>query len=294
MGMRFDEGDASALEGGHSARRVHHAGGDRSGRALHRFLEEVVERHGGIVRVDARAVAVELRDGVAAGVRVEGGALIAAGRVVLAPAAPAASTGDGPAPTHRLARGSRSRGTRARRSPTWNSSSSTRRRWTCRGTRAAADRGAPRRGSSAPRRLGRAVHGPVPPAGRPGAARRRGSCRAPGARGDRTAGLLDATSVANVATRFPTAEEQCREVGLDIATTPSRSPPRRTTAWAACSPTCGDEPPCRVCSPRARSPAPGYTARNRLASNSLAEALVFGRRSAIAGRRRRACGGARR
>ena len=64
---------------------MHHAGGDRSGRALHRFLEEVVERHGGIVRVDARAVAIELRDGAAAsGVRVEGGALIAADRVVLA------------------------------------------------------------------------------------------------------------------------------------------------------------------------------------------------------------------
>ena len=83
MGMRFDESD-SALEGGHSRRRVHHAGGDRSGRALHRFLEEEVERHARIVRVDARAVAIEMRDGVASGVRIEGGALVAADRVVLA------------------------------------------------------------------------------------------------------------------------------------------------------------------------------------------------------------------
>jgi len=81
MGMRFDEGDASALEGGHSRRRVHHAGGDRSGQVLHRFLEETVERHGGIVRVDGRAVGIEMRDGVVVGVRVEGGALIAADRV---------------------------------------------------------------------------------------------------------------------------------------------------------------------------------------------------------------------
>ena len=135
MGMRFDEGDASALEGGHSARRVHHAGGDRSGRALHRFLEEVVERHGGIVRVDARAVAVELRDGaVASGVRVEGGALIAADRVVLATGGACGIYGRRTAPTRRSVRGSRSRGTRARRSPTWSSCSSTRRRWTCRAT----------------------------------------------------------------------------------------------------------------------------------------------------------------
>jgi len=84
MGMRFDEGHGPALEGGHSRRRVHHAGGDRSGQVLHRFLERTVERDGGIVRVDARAVGIEMRAGAAAGVRVEGGAVIAADRVVLA------------------------------------------------------------------------------------------------------------------------------------------------------------------------------------------------------------------
>jgi L-aspartate oxidase len=84
MGMRFDEEDGPALEGGHSLRRVHHAGGDRSGRALHRFLEETVERHPGIVRVDARAVAIETREGAASGVRIEGGAVVTSDRVVLA------------------------------------------------------------------------------------------------------------------------------------------------------------------------------------------------------------------
>ena len=284
MGMRFDEGDASALEGGHSARRVHHAGGDRSGRALHRFLEEVVERHGGIVRVDARAVAVELRDEAAAGVRVEGGALIAAGRVVLATGGacgiygrrtgPDTSVGEGFAlawhagaaladlefvqfhptaldvpghPARLLTEALRGEGAVLRDAS---------------GERFM-DRFHPL-GDLAPRDVvARAVLQVREETGRPV--------------------VLDATSVANVATRFPTAEEQCREVGLDIATTPVPVAPAAhycmggvlTDLWG-------------------RTTVPGLFAAgevastgvhgaNRLASNSLAEALVFGRRSAIAG-----------
>jgi L-aspartate oxidase len=94
--------------------------------------------------------------------------------------------------------------------------------------------------------------------------------------------VLDATAVADVARRFPTADEQCREVGLDIATTPVPVAPAAhyfmggvlTDLWG-------------------RTTVPGLFAAgevtstgvhgaNRLASNSLAEALVFGRRAALA------------
>ncbi|MDP9184201.1 MAG: FAD-binding protein, partial [Actinomycetota bacterium] len=221
MGMRFDEGEGPALEGGHTARRVHHAGGDRSGRALHRFLKETVERHGGIVRVDARAVAVEMRDGAASGVRIEGGAVVAADRVVLATGGacgifgrrtgPDTSVGEGFAlgwhagsaladlefvqfhptaldvpgrPARLLTEALRGDGAVLRDAD---------------GNRFM-DRFHPQ-GDLAPRDVvARAVLRVREETGRPV--------------------LLDATAVADVARRFPTAYEQCREVGLDIATTP--------------------------------------------------------------------------
>ena len=236
MGMHFDEGDASALEGGHSARRVHHAGGDRSGRALHHFLEEVVERHRGIVRVDTRAVAIELREGAASGVRVEGGALIAADRVVIATGGacgiygrrtgPDTSVGEGFAlawlagaaladlefiqfhptaldvpghPARLLTEALRGEGAVLRDAS---------------GERFM-DRFHPL-GDLAPRDIvARAVLQVREVTGRPV--------------------VLDATAVAHVATRFPTADEQCREVGLDISRR-RRCPSLRrpTTAWAVC------------------------------------------------------------
>ena len=85
MGMRFDEGDARRWKGGTRARRVHHAGGDRSGpRAA------PVPRRGG--RAARRGSCASTRGrspsrcatASPAGVRIEGGALIAADRVVLA------------------------------------------------------------------------------------------------------------------------------------------------------------------------------------------------------------------
>jgi L-aspartate oxidase len=283
MGMRFDEGDGAALEGGHTARRVHHAGGDRSGRALHRFLEETVERHGGIVRVDARAVAIERRDGAVSGVRIEGGAVVAADRVVLATGGacgifgrrtgPDTSVGEGFAlgwyagsaladlefvqfhptaldvpgrPARLLTEALRGDGAVLRDAD---------------GARFM-DRFHPQ-GDLAPRDVvARAVLRVREETGRPV--------------------FLDATGVTDVARRFPTADEQCREVGLDIATTPVPVAPAAhycmggvlTDLWA-------------------RTTVPGLLAAgevastgvhgaNRLASNSLAEALVFGRRAAIA------------
>jgi L-aspartate oxidase len=283
MGMRFDEGDGPALEGGHSRRRVHHAGGDRSGQVLHRFLEETVERHGGIVRVDARAVGIEMRDGAVAGVRVEGGAVIAADRVVLATGGgcgiygrrtgPDTSVGEGFAlawdvgaaladlefvqfhptaldvpgrPARLLTEALRGEGAVLRDAD---------------GNRFM-ERFHPL-GDLAPRDIvARAVLQVREETGRPV--------------------VLDATGVQEIATRFPTAVEQCREVGLEIATTPVPVAPAAhyfmggvlTDLWG-------------------RTTVPGLFAAgevtstgvhgaNRLASNSLAEALVFGRRAALA------------
>ena len=283
MGMHFDEGDGSGLEGGHTARRVHHAGGDRSGRALHRFLEEVVERHRGIVRVDARAVAIETRGSVATGVRIEGGAVIAADRVVLATGGacgiygrrtgPDTSVGEGFAlawhagaaladlefvqfhptaldvpghPARLLTEALRGEGAALRDAD---------------GVRFM-DRFHPQ-GDLAPRDVvARAVLQVREETGRPV--------------------YLDATGVPDVARRFPTAEEQCREVGLDIAAAPVPVAPAAhycmggvlTDVWGRTTVT-GLYAAGEVAST-------GVHGANRLASNSLAEALVFGRRAAIA------------
>ena len=69
-----------------------------------------------------------------------------------------------------------------------------------------------------------------------------------------------------------------RRLRLDHARR-SRCPRPRTTGWAACAPTCGAAPPFPACTPPARSRAPGAQGANRLASNSLLEGLVFGRRA---------------
>jgi len=283
MGMRFDEGDGSALEGGHTARRVHHAGGDRSGRALHRFLEEVVERHAGIVRVDARAVAVEMRGGAASGVRVEGGAVITADRVVVATGGacgifgrrtgPDTSVGEGFAlawhagaaladlefvqfhptaldvaghPARLLTEALRGEGAVLRDGN---------------GDRFM-DRFHPL-GDLAPRDIvARAVLQVREETGRPV--------------------VLDATSVSNVASRFPTADEQCREVGLDIATTPVPVAPAAHYCMGGVLTDLWGHTTVPGLFAAGEVASTGVHGANRLASNSLAEALVFGRRAAVA------------
>jgi L-aspartate oxidase len=283
MGMRFDEGDGSALEGGHSRRRVHHAGGDRSGQVLHRFLEETVERHGGIVRIDARAVGIEVRDGVVIGARVEGGALIAADRVVLATGGACGIYGRRTGPDTSVGEGF---------ALAWNAGAALAdlefvqfhpTALDVRGhparllTEALRGEGAVLRDGNGDRFMDR-FHPLGDLAPRDVVARAVLQVR------DETGQpvVLDATAVSDVARRFPTADEQCREVGLDIATTPVPVAPAAhyfmggvlTDLWG-------------------RTTVPGLYAAgevtstgvhgaNRLASNSLAEALVFGRRTATA------------
>jgi len=283
MGMRFDEDEGPALEGGHTARRVHHAGGDRSGRALHRFLEETVERHGGIVRVDARAVAIETRDRAASGVRIEGGAVVAADRVVLATGGacgifgrrtgPDTSVGEGFALAWH-ARAALADLEFVQFHPTALDVSGRPARLL---TEALRGDGAVLRDADGNRFMDRFdTRGDLAP--RDIVARAVLQVREE--TGQQV--FLDATGVADVARRFPTAAEQCREVGLDIATAPVPVAPAAhycmggvlTDLWARTT--------VRGLFAAGEVASTGVHGANRLASNSLAEALVFGRRAAVA------------
>jgi L-aspartate oxidase len=282
MGMRFDESD-SALEGGHSRRRVHHAGGDRSGRALHRFLEEAVQRHARIVRIDARAVGIEMRDGVASGVRIEGGAVVAADRVVLATGGACGIFGRRTGPDTSVGEGM---------ALAWHAGASLADLEFVQFHPTALDvPGRPARlltealrgegavlGDAAGERFMDRFHPQGDLAPRDVVARAvlqvREETGAPV--------YLDATAVPHVAERFPTADEQCREVGLHIASEPVPVAPAAhycmggvlTDLWGRSS-VAGVFAAGEVAST-------GVHGANRLASNSLAEALVFGRRAAIA------------
>jgi len=89
LGVRFDADQhgqlALGLEGGHSARRVVHAGGSATGRRLVRQLSELVAQ---VPRIEVlerrRAVAILAVDGRCAGVALDDGRTIAGAAVVLA------------------------------------------------------------------------------------------------------------------------------------------------------------------------------------------------------------------
>jgi L-aspartate oxidase len=89
LGVRFDADRAGrlalGLEGGHSARRIVHAGGAATGRRLVRQLSALVAEHPGIQVLEGRR-AVELLSAKdrCAGVRLADGGIIAGGAVVLA------------------------------------------------------------------------------------------------------------------------------------------------------------------------------------------------------------------
>jgi L-aspartate oxidase len=89
LGVRFDADHdgrlALGLEGGHSTRRIVHAGGAATGRRLVRQLSAVVAEHPAIDVLEGRRVIELLSDGErCVGVRLDDGAVIASGATVLA------------------------------------------------------------------------------------------------------------------------------------------------------------------------------------------------------------------
>ncbi len=89
LGVRFDADRrghyALGLEGGHSARRIVHAGGAATGRRLIRQLSALVAEHQQIdVLEGRRATAILTAEGRAVGVQLEGGEPISSGAVILA------------------------------------------------------------------------------------------------------------------------------------------------------------------------------------------------------------------
>jgi L-aspartate oxidase len=89
LGVRFDADRhgrlALGLEGGHSARRVVHAGGSATGRRVTRQLSALVAEHPSIdVLEGSRAVGVIVVAGRCVGIFLDGGRRVASGAVVLA------------------------------------------------------------------------------------------------------------------------------------------------------------------------------------------------------------------
>ena len=283
LGMPFDDGGTPGLEGGHGARRVLHAGGDASGRVLLTFLAERAAADPRIARSSGSARSVLLRDGVAGGVTLEDGSELLGDRVVLATGGacglfgrrtgPDQATGDGIAmawdagatlgdvefvqfhPTALDVPGHPARLlTEALRGE---------------GAVLVDAEGLPfmeridPRGSLAPRDVvSRAIHRMQREQGAPV--------------------RLDATKVAGLEERFPTAVAACRASGLDLAAAPVPVSPAphyftggiRTDVWGRST-----VPGLLACGEVACT---GVHGANRLASNSLAEALVFGARAAVA------------
>ncbi len=89
LGLHFDADRngrlALGLEGGHSARRIVHAGGAATGRRLIRQLSALVAQDERIEVVEGRrATAILTTDGVATGIRLDGDEYLTAAAVVLA------------------------------------------------------------------------------------------------------------------------------------------------------------------------------------------------------------------
>src|SRR5437588_585435 len=89
LGVRFDADRrgrlALGLEGGHSVRRIVHAGGAATGRRLIRQLSALVAQDERVEVIEGRRVTAVLgAEGCATGVRLEGGAEIASPAVILA------------------------------------------------------------------------------------------------------------------------------------------------------------------------------------------------------------------
>jgi L-aspartate oxidase len=283
MGMEFDAGGAPTLEGGHSARRVLHAGGDASGRVLHRFLADTVAADGRIERVDALASAIAVSGHRATGVTLHDGRVVDAVRVVLATGGACGIYGHRTGPDTSIGGGLALAWTAGAAladmefvqfHPTALDVPGHPARLL---TEALRGEGAVLRDASG-RRFMERFHPLAELAPRDVVARAvlqvREETGAPV--------FLDAREVPDVARRFPVAEMQCMEVGLDITRTPIPVAPAAhyfvggvlTDTWGRTS-----VPELYAAGECAST---GVHGANRLASNSLAEALVFGHRAAVA------------
>jgi L-aspartate oxidase len=282
-GMVFDEGGEPTLEGGHSARRVLHAGGDATGWAILQSLLGMVTGDRRITWHEGRAGMLLVEDHRAVGVRTDQGVDLDADRVILASGGatgifgrrtgPDRAVGDalvlawdaGAAladlefvqfhptaldvpgrPARLLTEALRGEGALLRD--------------------ATGERFMQRfdgRGELAPRDVvARAIFSVRVETGRPV--------------------YLDATAIPDVRSRFPTAARTGDEVGLDIARDPIPVAPAAhyftggvlTDPWGQTT--------VRGLFAAGECACTGVHGANRLASNSLLETLVFGRRAALA------------
>jgi L-aspartate oxidase len=282
-GMVFDEGGEPTLEGGHSARRVLHAGGDATGWAILQSLLGMVTGDRRISWHDGRAGTLLVENDRAGGVRTDQGVALDADRVILASGGATGIFGRRTGPDRAVGDGlilAWDAGAAladlefVQFHPTALDGPGRPARLLTEALRGEGalllDAGGGRfmqrfdgRGELAPRDVvARAIFSVRVETGQPV--------------------YLDATGIPDVRSRFPTAARTGDEVGLDIARDPIPVAPAAhyfmggvlTDAWGQTTvPGLFAAGEC-ACT--------GVHGANRLASNSLLETLVFGRRAALA------------
>ncbi len=282
-GMSFDAEGAPTLEGGHSARRVLHAGGDATGRVMLEALLAAVERDERIEWFRARVERLAGSNGRVDRVGVEGGSELVTDRVVIATGGACGifgrRTGPERAVGHGLALAFHAGAALAdlefvQFHPTALDVPGHPARLM---TEALRGEGAVLLDVDGWRFMGRFdPRGELAP--RDIVARAIATVR------DETgsAVYLDASGIAGVRDRFPTVAASCDEAALNLATDRIPVAPAAhyftggilTDTWGRSTvaglSACGE------------SASTGVHGANRLASNSLLEALVFGRRAALA------------